>query len=559
MSLEVDVDVDSEATGSSVFSLLSQCSASSSQSKQPTIEEAFSNSSAFTPQGVKQQRITDALLFMLSKDCMPIDTVDGEGFKIFVKTVEPRYKVPHRKTITKQLEDKFEETKVRIIRRLDEIQWMSLTSDIWTDPMNAKSYISLTAHYIKETKMESIIVAVKPLAVDHTADNIMIIIEDILLDWNIDKQKVVCCVTDGAANIVKAFQDLFGKSKHLHCFAHLLNLMATEAIATPKGLTDLITEVKETVTFFKKSVKAADRLKAEQLKTGSEVLKLKQEVKTRWNSTYYMLDRFITLYRFIVSVLTKLNGPPIIGRNKLDTIKEIVTLLKPLEAVTREISAEKQTTISKLIPLLRCMRSAINRSKYSTSLGEELKEALLVNFQKRFGLIEKSKMIAMATVLDPRFKKLHFESPTACASAVTDINSELKKSSVSGDVNKEILVNPDATEDIWSFHDNLVNSRINTQEDTLGGINISFRQYLQLPVVERSENPLTFWLRNKVICPDLYKLVQKYFSVVGTSVPSERVFSKAGNTITSKRNRLDPKRVEKLIFMSNLSFSEWKA
>jgi hypothetical protein len=58
-------------------------------------------------------------------------------------------------------------------------------------------------------------------------------------------------------------------------------------------------------------------------------------------------------------------------------------------------------------------------------------EALLVNFQKRIGLIEKSKMIAMATVLDPRIKKLHFESPTACASAVTDINSELKKSSVS--------------------------------------------------------------------------------------------------------------------------------
>jgi hypothetical protein len=54
------------------------------------------------------------------------------------------------------------------------------------------------------------------------------------------------------------------------------------------------------------------------------------------------------------------------------------------------------------------MRSAINRSKASTSLGEELKEALLVNFQKRFGLIEKSKMIEMATVLDLRFKKLPF-------------------------------------------------------------------------------------------------------------------------------------------------------
>jgi hypothetical protein len=66
--------------------------------------------------------------------------------------------------------------------------------------------------------------------------------------------------------------------------------MATEAIATPKGLTDLVTKVKETVTFFKQSVKTANRLKAEQLKTGSVIIKLKQEVKTRWNSTCYMLN-----------------------------------------------------------------------------------------------------------------------------------------------------------------------------------------------------------------------------------------------------------------------------
>ena len=120
--------------------------------------------------------------------------------------------------------------------------------------------------------------------------------------------------------------------------------MATETIAALKGLTDLITEVKETVTFFKQSVKAGDRLKAEQLKTGSEVLKLKKEVKTRWNSTYYMLDRFVTLYHFIVLVLTDLNGPPI-GRTKMDTIQESLPYLS-LSKLLRERFRQKNKRLS---------------------------------------------------------------------------------------------------------------------------------------------------------------------------------------------------------------------
>jgi len=95
------------------------------QSKQFTIEESFLNSSAFKSQEVRQQLITDSLLLMLYKDYIPIDTVEGKGFKLFAKTLEPRYKLLHRKTITNQLDDKFEETKVRIIKRLDEVEWVT--------------------------------------------------------------------------------------------------------------------------------------------------------------------------------------------------------------------------------------------------------------------------------------------------------------------------------------------------------------------------------------------------------------------------------------------------
>jgi len=42
--------------------------------------------------------------------------------------------------------------------------------------------------------------------------------------------------------------------------------------------------------------------------------------------------------------------------------------------------------------------------------------------------------------------------------------------------------------------------------------------------------------------------MKQRFCTQGTFVPSERVFSKGGQVVTKKRNRLSSKRVEQIIF-----------
>ena len=47
----------------------------------------------------------------------------------------------------------------------------------------------------------------------------------------------------------------------------------------------------------------------------------------------------------------------------------------------------------------------------------------------------------------------------------------------------------------------------------------------------------------------LPRMARRYLGVVATSVPSERLFSTAGNVVTAKRCALEPENVEKLVFL----------
>jgi hypothetical protein len=49
--------------------------------------------------------------------------------------------------------------------------------------------------------------------------------------------------------------------------------------------------------------------------------------------------------------------------------------------------------------------------------------------------------------------------------------------------------------------------------------------------------------------PRIAVLARKYLAIPATSIPSERIFSSAGNTITEKRNRLTPEHAAEIIFL----------
>lgn len=73
-----------------------------------------------------------------------------------------------------------------------------------------------------------------------------------------------------------------------------------------------------------------------------------------------------------------------------------------------------------------------------------------------------------------------------------------------------------------------------------------YREETHIPL---SDNPLHWWNVHAGAYPLLARQAKRYLCVPGTSVPSERVFSAAGDIVTAKRSCLTSQHVDQLLFL----------
>ncbi len=67
----------------------------------------------------------------------------------------------------------------------------------------------------------------------------------------------------------------------------------------------------------------------------------------------------------------------------------------------------------------------------------------------------------------------------------------------------------------------------------------------------RNLDPLEWWSKQAKILPHLADLSREYLAITATTVPSERLWSKAGLTVTDRRTRLKGEKLHKLLFVSS--------
>lgn len=110
--------------------------------------------------------------------------------------------------------------------------------------------------------------------------------------------------------------------------------------------------------------------------------------------------------------------------------------------------------------------------------------------------------------------------------------------------------------DIGSIHDKMVQqsnaARGGQGESASANVIIMIKQYLALPLALWKSDPLELWRsrkRDSSFLP-MIDVVKIFLCIPATSVPSEQLFSAAGELVCEKRSRLTPDHVDMLLFLN---------
>ena len=169
--------------------------------------------------------------------------------------------------------------------------------------------------------------------------------------------------------------------------------------------------------------------------------------------------------------------------------------------------------------------------------------------QRRFVNIEANLHLAKSTILDPRFQKLAFRN-NAERQGVQSLVQELETiRDPVGEPEQNVAEVTPVTDILWSEFDSKVSNLVSTRNSNVSGT-METSEYFKEHLIPREREPLTWWLEHEKKYPNLSKLARKYLSITATSVPSERLFSKAGELVSHKRSCLKPSNVNMLLFLN---------
>lgn len=368
--------------------------------------------------------------------------------------------------------------------------------------------------------------------------------------------------TDNAANVVASVR--ISGHVHIPCFAHTINLIVRDGI---QQILDLQKKIKKIVEYFHRSSQAAAKLISTQaqMNPNSTPLKLIKDIQTRWNSTYFMFERVVALCEPLAATVAVLHNPvELPTEEEWIILKDFCHILKPFEAVTVEMSSEKHVTLSKVILIIKGLLSSLNKIKGSlkSQTGAKLLDCLVAGITSRFGNPETNITMGKATFLDPRFKTKAFKIEDCLRRVKEELQEEIinlikKSESEAPNITETEIGSLQPSKDdehsedniIWEDFDRVVKTSKTTQISPTAIAIAELRMYCEEINLDRKKDPLTWWADRQKIYPWLSKLAKKHLCIVATSVPCERVFSKAGQVVTERRNRLKGKNVEQILFL----------
>ncbi|KAH0712018.1 hypothetical protein KY289_007977 [Solanum tuberosum] len=524
----------------------------------------------------EQEQCRRALCRMVIVDELPFKFVKKEGFRNFMKVVQPHFKIPSRTTVTHDCFKLFDEEKQKLKRFLE-----------------------------KHDK-------------DHKGEDMANEIIKCLRDWGLDK--IFTITVDNASSndvTVKELSKIFTKQginfmngEHLHvrCMAHILNLVVQDGLKVYAVSIELVRKV---VKYIRLSPARCKRFQecCEDVDINCKK-SLCLDVCTRWNSTYLMLNRAIEFENAFSSYAARDIGllhylqfvddedgndedESAVGAllsDDWDNVRKIANFLQIFYDLTREVSGSHYITANshflKICEVSCYLKQLISSEDDNDDLLRKIASNMREKFDKYWDTPKKmNKMIFISCVLDHRHKfvsvgfalqmMLGKEGPILeegvrdymdllfgeyVKSLSKDKGSQYSSSlsSSSFENSSSLLSSSGSSVQSIGSLGTFIGDLMKHKAENTTTVKTELQKYFaeENEVESKNFNILSWWKINSPRFPVLAEMARDVLAIPISSVASECAFSTSGRILDSFRSSLTPKLLQTLVCLKDWIRSE---
>lgn len=563
-----------------------------------------------------------ACLKLISACDLPISTVELPEFRDLILLLKPEINsndIPGRTKMSELALSEFEKEKKDLRARLHACPGrISLTCDTWTsDTMNA--YLAVTAHYMSTSGsdwcLENELVGFKLLHGSHSGLNLARVVFDVCNDMGIVK-KIGWMTTDNASNndtmmtelaylvqVAGLSEDQFSDNgNHIRCMPHIYNLAVNDvlsALSQHQAFTDeaiassaefseqdvrkdpvlairgfvvavrsspqrkeAFRELQQTINATNKATTAGGSTKQSVTKT----YELKLDVRTRWSSTFFMLERAWKLRPAIDMMVNLPQHAPLrkfaLTEEQWSMVELAMKILRAAHQGQQLLSGDQHPTLHLAIPAIEYLlgewesrQKKIERKARHLPVEEKEKyfryvgilEAGIEKLGAYYLKMESSDAYANAMILTPYIKMRYLRkwwdqrSLTSGKLLADEAQETFSRTFTTNYAEKTDSPPQMKVHRVWGH------MFVESKDDG------ELVRYLNTPPSVHPSNggptALEFWKMHSSEYPQLSKMAIDYLAIQGSATPVERVWSSAGETDTKRRNRLSPTRLEALQFL----------
>lgn len=170
-------------------------------------------------------------------------------------------------------------------------------------------------------------------------------------------------MTVNGANMISAFEE----EPHIRCVCHCLNLAVENGIRKgPARLSQLLTSCRELVTLFKRAGLQ-----------GKLQTTLKQDIVTRWNSGFIMMESILDQYDAVMNILEDRGDDHFTEDVSLKQLYNFVEFLS--------VSQDKEPSIHLVLPWFTKLQKHCQATEQDSLIISQLKPASLRLYRKKCG------------------------------------------------------------------------------------------------------------------------------------------------------------------------------